>query len=215
MSILKAENYTGFERWRSTSPWDRNKMERGGLRTLLVGGGAAARTLAKDLRRSPDYGLRLVGCLDDDLHLRSVASIPVLGRLADLTRIVDERDVEAIVIAIPSLHPARLSELVRQATNTGAHVRFLPSFLSALERAARAADMRIVGFQQPARPSGASWIAADCKSRLQGGARPGDRCGRLDRSRALSPNPQLLPRVAPHVGPRRIEFAHLAARARR
>ena len=146
MSILKAENYTGIDRRSSTSPWDRNRMERRCLRTLLVGGGAAARTLAKDLRRSPDYGLRLIGCLDDDLHLRSFGGIQVLGRLADLTRIVDERGVEAIVIAIPSLHPARLSELVRQATNTGAHVRFLPSFLGALERAARAADMRIVDF---------------------------------------------------------------------
>ena len=150
MSILKAENYTGIDRRSSTSPWDRNRMERRCLRTLLVGGGAAARTLAKDLRRSPDYGLRLIGCLDDDLHLRSFGGIQVLGRLADLTRIVDERGVEAIVIAIPSLHPARLSELVRQATNTGAHVRFLPSFLGALERAARAADMRI----QSARSSG-------------------------------------------------------------
>jgi FlaA1/EpsC-like NDP-sugar epimerase len=146
VSILKAEHFTGFDRWRPSSPWDRNRMEHGGLKTLLVGAGAAARTVARDLRRSPDFGLRLVGCLDDDPRLRSVLGVPLLGRLADLTRIVGERDVEAIVIAIPSLPPARLSELVRQATNTGAHVRFLPSFLSALERAARAADMRIVDF---------------------------------------------------------------------
>lgn len=146
MSILKAENYAGFDRERPTSPWNRNRMENGGLRTLLVGGGAAARTLARDLRRSPDYGLRLIGCLDDDPRLRSVSGIPTLGRLDDLTRVVRDHDVEAIVIAIPSLPPGRMSELVRQATNTGAHVRFLPSFMSALERVARAADMRIVDF---------------------------------------------------------------------
>jgi FlaA1/EpsC-like NDP-sugar epimerase len=146
VSILKDENYTDSDQWRPASPWDRERMERGGLRTLLVGGGTAARTLARDLRRSPDYGLRLIGCLDDDPHLRSVTGIPLLGRLADLTKVVRERHVEAIVIAIPSLPPGRLSELVRQATNTGAHVRFLPSFVSALERVARAADMRIVDF---------------------------------------------------------------------
>jgi FlaA1/EpsC-like NDP-sugar epimerase len=132
VSILKAEHFMGVDRWHPSSPWDRNRMEHGGLKTLLVGAGAAARTVARDLRRSPDYGLRLIGCLDDDPRLRSVLGVPLLGRLADLTRIVGERDVEAIVIAIPSLPPARLSELVRQATNTGAHVRFLPSFLSAL-----------------------------------------------------------------------------------
>jgi FlaA1/EpsC-like NDP-sugar epimerase len=146
VSILKAEHFTGFDRWRPSPPWDRNRVERDELRTLLVGGGAAARTVARDLRRSPDYGLHLIGYLDDDPHLRSVLGVPLLGRLADLTRIVGEREVDAIVIAIPSLAPGRLSELVRRATNTGAHVRFLPSFLSALERAARAADMRIVDF---------------------------------------------------------------------
>lgn len=146
MSILKAEHYTGYDRERPASPWNRDRMESGGLRTLLVGGGAAARTLARDLRRSPDYGLRLIGCLDDDPRLRSVSGIPTLGRLDDLTKVVRNHNVEAIVITIPSLPPGRMSELVRQATNTGAHVRFLPSFMSALERVARAADMRIVDF---------------------------------------------------------------------
>ena len=81
-------------------------------------------------------------------HLRSISGIPLLGTLTDLNRIVRERNVEAVVIAIPSLAPGRLSDLVRQATNTGVHVRYLPSFLSALERAARAADMRIVDFNR-------------------------------------------------------------------
>jgi FlaA1/EpsC-like NDP-sugar epimerase len=146
MSILKTDNYPGLDRWRPTSPRDRNRIGQDGLATLLVGGGAAARTVARDLRRSPDYGLRPIGCLDDDPRVRSVSGIPWLGRLADLPRIVRERSVEAIIIAIPSLPPGKLSGLVREAANTGVHVRFLPSFLSALERVARAADMRVVNF---------------------------------------------------------------------
>jgi FlaA1/EpsC-like NDP-sugar epimerase len=146
MSILRIDSATGHDRWRPTAPWDRNRPQHGGLATLLVGGGAAARTVARDLRRSPDYGLRPIGFLDDDPRVRSVSGIPMLGRLNDLRRIVQEHNVEAIVIAIPSLPPAKLSALVREAADTGAHVRFLPSFLSALERAARAVDMRIVNF---------------------------------------------------------------------
>jgi FlaA1/EpsC-like NDP-sugar epimerase len=115
-----------------------------GLPTLIVGAGSAARTLTRDLRRSPDYGLRPVGCLDDDPGIRSASGIPVLGRLADLRRVVREHHIEAVAIAIPSLPPATLSSLVREAASTGAHVRYLPSFLAAVERAARAADMRTV-----------------------------------------------------------------------
>ena len=191
MSILRIDSATGHERWRPTAPWDRNRPQRGGLATLLVGGGAAARTVARDLRRSPDYGLRPIGFLDDDPRVRSVSGIPMLGRLNDLSRIVQEHNVEAIVIAIPSLQPAKLSALVREAADTGAHVRFLPSFLSALERAARAVDMRVVNFQQPAWPPGAPQPAADgsqCPHRCSGSRH---RCRRFDRPGAVPPDPEL------------------------
>jgi FlaA1/EpsC-like NDP-sugar epimerase len=146
MNDLKIAISTGHERRWLTPLWARDRHNHTGLQTLIVGGGTAARTLIRDLRRSPDYGLRPVGCLDDDPRVRSVSGIPVLGRLSDLRRIVRERGFEAVVIAIPSLPPAKLSTLVRDATDTGIHVRFLPSFLSAVERVARAVDMRRICF---------------------------------------------------------------------
>ena len=127
-------------------PWDRSRKEAPGLATLIVGAGSAARTLMRDLRNCPDYGLRPAGLLDDDPGIMSVFGTPVLGGLADLRRVVRDHQIQAIIIAIPSLPPAELSLLVRAAADTGAHVRYLPSFLSALERAARAADMRTVSY---------------------------------------------------------------------
>jgi FlaA1/EpsC-like NDP-sugar epimerase len=144
MSDLRIANGSGHERWWSAVPWGRDRNDRTGAPTLVVGGGAAARTLIRDLRRSPDYGLRPAGCLDDDPRVRSVSGIPVLGRLSDMRRIVREHGFEAVVIAIPSLRPATLNALIRNAADAGIHVRFLPSFLSAVERVARAADMRTV-----------------------------------------------------------------------
>ena len=127
-------------------PWDRSRKEVPGLATLIVGAGSAARTLMRDLRNCPDYGLRPAGLLDDDPGIMSVFGTPVLGGLADLRRVVRDNQIQAIIIAIPSLPPAELSLIVRAAADTGAHVRYLPSFLSALERAARAADMRTVSY---------------------------------------------------------------------
>jgi FlaA1/EpsC-like NDP-sugar epimerase len=128
-------------------PWDRSRKSSGpGLTTLIVGAGSAGRTLMRDLRNCPDYGLRPVGLLDDDPGIHSVLGTPVLGALGDLRRVVRDNRIEAVIIAIPSLPPAELSLLIRAAADTGAHVRYLPSFLSALERAARAADMRTVSY---------------------------------------------------------------------
>ena len=134
----------GRGRHGSLRHWHRSRPGGTGLATLIVGAGAAARTVMRDLRNCPDYGLRPVGLLDDDPGVRSVFGTPVLGTLADMRGVAREHQIQAIIIAIPSLPPAALSRLVRAATDTGAHVRFLPSFLSALERAARAADMRTV-----------------------------------------------------------------------
>jgi FlaA1/EpsC-like NDP-sugar epimerase len=104
--------------------------------------------LVRDLRGCPDYGLRPVGLLDDDPAVRSACGVPVVGTLADLKRVVRDRQIAAVVIAIPSLPPAALSRLIRAAADTGAYVRYLPSFVSALERAARAADMRTVSYSE-------------------------------------------------------------------
>ena len=126
----------------------RGRRDGTGLATLIVGAGSAGRTLTRDLRDCPDYGLRPVGLLDDNPGVRSVSGIPVLGPLAALGPIVREQRIAAVVIAIPSLPAAALSGLIRAAADTGAYVHYLPSFLSAIQRAARAADMRSVNFNE-------------------------------------------------------------------
>jgi FlaA1/EpsC-like NDP-sugar epimerase len=143
MSALRVASRPA-DRRRFPTPWGRSRRTEPGLPTLIVGGGGAARTLARDLRDSPDYGLCPVGCLDDNPRIRSVAGLPVLGGLPDMRRIIRERNIAVVVVAIPSLPPATMNALIREAASSGAHVRFLPSFLAALQRDARAADMRVV-----------------------------------------------------------------------
>jgi FlaA1/EpsC-like NDP-sugar epimerase len=146
MTDLKVASHAGRERRWPAPPWARERGGHWGVPTLIVGGGNAARKLTRDLRESPDYGLCPVGALDDDPAVRSVSGLPILGRLSDLRRVVHEQRLQAVVIAIPSMQPGPLAALIREATDAGVHVRFLPSFLSAMERVARAADMRTVNF---------------------------------------------------------------------
>jgi FlaA1/EpsC-like NDP-sugar epimerase len=139
---IRVSDITTHSPWHRGGRWLPRRERNCGLRTLVVGAGAAARTLVRDLRRSPDYGLWPVACLDDDCRATAVNGLPVLGRLADLRRVVAEARIEAVVIAIPSLPAQTVSLLAAEASGAGVHVRFLPSFLSAMERVARAADMR-------------------------------------------------------------------------
>ncbi len=113
------------------------------LRTVIVGAGEAGRSMAKDLRSVPEFGLHPVGFLDDGPSVGElVDGLPVLGSLADLTPVAESHDVEAVIVAIPSLGSGMIRDLSRQARAAGVVVRYLPSFIAALERDVRVSDLQ-------------------------------------------------------------------------
>ncbi len=112
---------------------------------LIIGAGVAGRSLARDLRRAPDLGLCPVGFLDDNVASRSRSlpwALPVLGRIDDLTAVAQRQQVELAIIAIPSLPHREITRIAEKARAAGLTVRYLPSFLSAMERDMRATDLR-------------------------------------------------------------------------
>jgi FlaA1/EpsC-like NDP-sugar epimerase len=115
-----------------------------GLRTLVVGAGEAGRTLARALRQSPSYGLAPIGFLDDAPSLTRVAGLPVYGPVSALAEVARAQRAEACVVAIPSLAAAKLAVIIETGRAAGLHVRYLPSFLAAIERDARLSDLRRV-----------------------------------------------------------------------
>jgi FlaA1/EpsC-like NDP-sugar epimerase len=113
-----------------------------GLRTIIIGAGEAGRTLARDLRRTPEYGLSPMGFLDDSPLKKVAAGLPVLGRIADLVAVAAAIAADVAIVAIPSLKPQAVRELAVSASTAGVSVRYLPSFGAALERDARISDLR-------------------------------------------------------------------------
>ena len=111
-------------------------------RCLVVGAGEAGRTIARDLRRSPSFGIVPVGFLDDNRSARPLAGLPVLGTTAELAAVAAAEQIDVVIIAIPSLPTARIRQLAEAAAAAGVTVRYLPSFVAALERDARVSDLR-------------------------------------------------------------------------
>ncbi|MEU2625967.1 nucleoside-diphosphate sugar epimerase/dehydratase [Kitasatospora sp. NPDC007106] len=115
-----------------------------GLRTLVIGGGAAGSALVRDLIRTPEFGLAPVGVLDDDPAKAGTAvdGVPVLGPLAGLTPLAVAHGAQVVVLAIPGLPHQQVRALATAAAAAGAAVRYLPSFLSALRREVVGSDLR-------------------------------------------------------------------------
>lgn len=112
-----------------------------GLRTLIVGAGAAGKALARDLQQVEDFGLRPVGFLDDDQTKRRVRHLPVLGRLSDLVNVATAERIDVVVLAIPGLPEVEVARLATAAARVGASVRRLPSFVALLRRDVVGTDM--------------------------------------------------------------------------
>lgn len=136
--MIRTAGEQGDERQASSRP---APHRRSGLRTLIVGAGQAGRMLVRDLRREPDLGLTPIGFVDDGPVPRRVLGLPVVDGTDSLTQTVRMMEAEAVIIAIPSLPPARIRALAEAAAAAAATVRYLPSFVAALERA-RASDLR-------------------------------------------------------------------------
>ena len=69
-------------------------------RLLIVGTGDIARVIVQRILWSPQLGYDLVGVVDGDT-VTDVHGVPVVGAVADLPALIDEKDVDEVIIAIP------------------------------------------------------------------------------------------------------------------
>ena len=122
---------------------ERNRCrKRGGARrTLIVGAGNAGDLLLRDLLRSGGHDHSVVGFLDDDPAKigTSIGGKVVLGRIADLPRLIDRQHVSTVMLAIPSLAGERVREILRLCSRHKASFKIVPSSFAFLNRRLTAA----------------------------------------------------------------------------
>ncbi|NMC86510.1 MAG: polysaccharide biosynthesis protein [Anaerolineaceae bacterium] len=81
-----------------------NLQKKASKRTLIIGAGDAGVLVVKELQKNPELNLMPVGFLDDNrVKLgQQIFGVPVVGTLADITRVIDAKKVDEVIIAIPS-----------------------------------------------------------------------------------------------------------------
>jgi len=107
----------------------------GETRVLIVGAGTVGSRVAEMIESYDWAGLRLAGYLDDDPQKR-LANRSVLGTLDDIQRVVRERRVNDVVLALPPDAHERLNTVVSRLHELPVNVRIIPDYFSlALYRA--------------------------------------------------------------------------------
>ncbi len=79
------------------------RVELPGKRVLIVGSGDLARKIGGEIYKRAEYGMKLVGFIDDDPERLGVSIVNpgVIGGYGDITRIAGAENIDMIIIALP------------------------------------------------------------------------------------------------------------------
>jgi len=82
---------------------------------LIAGAGDAGALVVREMQRNPQANLAPIGFVDDDpeKQKQEIHGIPVIGKLDDLGRLIDLKQVDEVIIAIPSAP----GQVVRKVTD--------------------------------------------------------------------------------------------------
>lgn len=101
----------------------------GQVRTLIVGAGAPGEALLRDLRRSSEHDLAVLGFVDEDPDTWGdiVGGKTVLGGTSDLPALASRFGVELVLIAAPRLPASRLREILTLSADLRLRFKVLPA----------------------------------------------------------------------------------------
>lgn len=95
-------------------------------RTLILGGGEAAKLFIQHEKLYPKKGYFFIGFLDDCQDKSSIYGIPLLGYLNDVKEVVQRHKIEHIILAIPSLSKIKKIELLDICVELGINTEIIP-----------------------------------------------------------------------------------------
>ncbi|MGH2745043.1 MAG: sugar transferase [Thermoleophilaceae bacterium] len=95
-------------------------------RTLIVGAGDVGQVVERKIRSHPEYGLELIGFVDEQGH--DGAKAPLVGGPGELPRLVDELEIDWVILAFSQASYEETLDLLRAARRPDVHLSIVPRF---------------------------------------------------------------------------------------
>lgn len=99
-------------------------------RAIIIGAGHAGIMLADEVYQNDDFDKRIVGFVDDDTNKigQTIRGIPIFGPLSMINDICHEKEIEVVVLAIPSLDFQKTRHMLNKLEETGCQIKMMPPF---------------------------------------------------------------------------------------
>jgi exopolysaccharide biosynthesis polyprenyl glycosylphosphotransferase len=95
----------------------------------MVGTGAGSELLIRRMNMFPQYGFHVVGVAADEGSPDQFVGVPVVGRVADLPRLVRDLKVDQVFLALPAGQRDRLLHLVKLCEGENLEFKIVPDLL--------------------------------------------------------------------------------------
>lgn len=118
-------------------------------RVLVIGAGQAGAAIIRELRDNPRFGKQVIGVIDDDptkIGMRIMGK-KVLGNRDSIPRIVRKRDINEIIIAIPSASRKEIQAIASICEKTGCKTSILPGYIDLIDGKVSIAKLREINVE--------------------------------------------------------------------
>ncbi|MCX7885286.1 MAG: polysaccharide biosynthesis protein [Caloramator sp.] len=104
-------------------------------RTLIIGAGDAGAIVVKEMKKHPELGFIPVAFVDDDESKKGqiIHGVPIVGSRDDIEDIVISKDIDEILIALPSASLEERQKIFKICSNTGCHLKTLPGIYELID----------------------------------------------------------------------------------
>ncbi|WP_225341010.1 undecaprenyl-phosphate glucose phosphotransferase [Lysinibacillus capsici] len=97
---------------------------------LILGAGSVGKRYIENLDNHPEYGLKVIGFLDDFKEIHSEKK--VLGKIKDLSTILENKIIDEVVIALPLTVFSKYHQIIEACEKAGVRVSIVPDFYDIL-----------------------------------------------------------------------------------
>lgn len=110
------------------------KKDKNKERALIVGGGSAGDMILREILNSKYSRFNPVAIVDDDKMKvgRSILGVKILGNTDDVEKITKEKDIDSIIIAMPSVDNEVKARIIEKCKKTGCKLKIIPGLYQIL-----------------------------------------------------------------------------------
>ncbi len=128
----------------------KSRLSSDSRRILIIGAGAAGSMVLKELKENQDkFNCVPVGFIDDDPAKRKmkIHGLPVLGNNMDLQQVIEDKNIDEVIIAIPSVYKKVTRRIVEICKKNKVKTKIIPGIYEIINGSLELQNIREVDIE--------------------------------------------------------------------